>query len=998
MADEYADSERPALETLDTLGWDVIDQTLTDWTDPRERLSTAVLENRLRAAVKHLNPWLTDNNLTQAVNEIQQVAGTNTMAENEAIHELLIRHTTVEQDRGHGKKHQTVKFLDFDEPENNDFFALNQFRVEGPREVIRPDIVLFVNGLPLGVIECKAPDITEPRSEAIDQLTRYQNRRGGEREGAEELFRYNQFSVGTWYEDAVMGTYGTPPNQYKSWRDAYPLDDDALADLFDLDGYVPTQYRMLYALFEPSRLLDQLRHFTVFDHNQDGTKKLVARYQQYRAVEKALERIEKRHQREVPGGVVWHTQGSGKSLTMLFLGLKLRRKMPDPKLVLVTDRQALDKQIHGTFERCGFPNPKRADGIDDLREKLSNNAGETITTLIQKFQLTKNEKEEQEERGEEHNFPVLSRDDDIYVMVDEAHRTQYRWLANNMRTALPNAFYVGFTGTPIEKETRNTRDEFGTYIDTYTIDQSLEDDTTVEILYQGRLADIHLEGETLDRVFDRVFAEYTDEEKAEIQKRYAQTQDLAEAEARIDRVVLDIIEHFENDIARPFKGMVVTTSKRAAITYKEKLDELNGPESRVVISKDHNDDEDVKRWAPTDSELRDYKKSFVDPNGEVDLLIVCDMLLTGFDAPVAQVMYLDKPLKEHNLLQAIARVNRPFDDKNHGLIVDYYGVSNDLKEALAMFSEEDVQRAMVPLEDKQQDLEAAHRKAISFFEDLDEVESCLQTLEPEDIRINFNNAFKRFSKLMDIVLPDPMANPYKRDLARLSTIYGRAKERYRDDSMNLEGCGKKVRELIQKHIRSSGIELLNEEPVSVMNEGEFRTKIDNLESDEARASEMQQAIKHEISVRYDEDPVQYGSLQERVEDLIEQYRQGRLSEREIIEELQGLMDEMRSRDREAKAMGLDGETQLSFYHAIEHVLDEEIDESTEEELLELTATVSKRVEEHVGKVDWKQKINVKQQLRKNIKIELYKCEFPLTDNQRDELTNRIIKLARHHHR
>jgi len=250
--------------------------------------------------------------------------------------------------------------------------------------------------------------------------------------------------------------------------------------------------------------------------------------------------------------------------------------------------------------------------------------------------------------------------------------------------------------------------------------------------------------------------------------------------------------------------MVVTTSKRAAITYKEKLDELNGPESRVVISKDHNDPEDVKQWAPTDSELRDYKKSFVDPDGEVDLLIVCDMLLTGFDAPVAQVMYLDKPLKEHNLLQAIARVNRPFEDKNHGLIVDYYGVSNDLKEALAMFSEEDVQRAMVPLEDKQQDLEAAHRKAISFFEDLDEVESCLQTLEPEDIRINFNNAFKRFSKLMDIVLPDPMANPYKRDLARLSTIYGRAKERYRDDSMNLEGCGKKVRELIQKHIRSSG--------------------------------------------------------------------------------------------------------------------------------------------------------------------------------------------------
>ena len=993
MADEYAEAERPALEALDTLGWETVDRTRTDWVDPRERRSSAVLEDRLRAAVKSLNPWLTDTNLRQAVREIQQVTGTNTMAENEAIHELLVRHTTVEQDRGHGKKHQTVQYVDFENPETNDFFALNQFPVEGPRETIIPDIVLFVNGLPLGVIECKAPTVAEPRSKALDQLMRYQNERGGEREGAEELFRYTQFSVAAWYEGAVMGTYGTPPSQYKRWQDAYPLDDEALVDRFDLDSYLPPQYRMLYALFDPDRLLDQLRHFTVFDRDQDGSSKLVARYQQYRAVQKALERIEHRNQREAPGGVIWHTQGSGKSLTMLFLGLKLRRRMPDPKLVLVTDRQALDSQIHATFERCGFPNPQRAEGIGDLRQKLSNDAGETITTLIQKFQLTDTETDERDG-----DFPVLSRDDDIYVMVDEAHRTQYKQLANNMRTALPNAFYVGFTGTPIEKETRDTRQTFGNYIDTYTIDQSLEDDTTVEILYQGRLADIHLEGETLDRVFDRVFADYTDEEKAEIQKRYARTQDLAEAEARIERIALDIIEHFETDIARPFKGFVVTTSKRAAITYKQKLDDLNGPESRVVISKDHNDPEAVTEWAPSGSELQAYKDSFTDPNGEVDLLIVCDMLLTGFDAPVAQAMYLDKPLKEHNLLQAIARVNRPFEDKHHGLIVDYYGVSSDLKQALAMFSEEDVRRAMVPLEDKGADLEAAHRKAASFFDDLNDIEACLQRLEPEDTRIQFTNAFKRFSKLMDVVLPDPMANPYKGDLQRLSEIFDRSKNRYRDESMNLDGCGKKVRELIQKHIRSAGIELLNDEPVSVMNEAEFGAKIDSLESDEARASEMQQAVTHEISVRYDEDPVQYASLQERVEGLIEQYRNDRLSERELIAELRGLMDEMRSRDREAEAMGLDGETQLSFYHAIEHVLGDEVDASDEESLLELTATVTTRVEEHVDKVDWKRKITVRNQLEKAIKIELYKCEFAFSDDQRDELTNRIIKLARAHHR
>ncbi|QLK27190.1 type I restriction endonuclease subunit R [Natrinema zhouii] len=989
MSNEYAEAERPALETLGQLGWEVVDQQQTTWDDPRESESSAVLEPRIRDTIERLNPWINENNLNKVVREIQQVAGTSTMDENEQIHEKLVRHTSVKQDRGHGLKHQTVKYIDYETPENNDFFALNQFRVEGPIETIKPDIALFVNGIPLGVIECKAPGIAEPKSEALEQLQRYQNERTETgKEGAEALFRYNQYSVATWLEGAVMGTYGTPKGQYKPWRDPYPVDDEYLADRFDLESYVPDQYRMLYALFEPERLLDQLRHFTVFETKQNGQIKMIARYQQYRAVHKALERIEKRNQREAPGGVIWHTQGSGKSLTMLFLGLKLRREKADPKLVLVTDRQALDDQIHATFERCGFPNPKKAEGIEDLREKLGTSAGETITTLIQKFQL---------QEDEDGDFPVLSSDKDIYVMVDEAHRTQYKHLANNMRTALPNAFYVGFTGTPIEKDDRDTRQTFGNYIDTYTIDQSLKDDTTVEILYQGRLADMHLEGETLDTMFDRIFDDYTDEEKAEIKKRYARTQDLAEAETRIERVTLDIIEHFESEIADTFKGMVVTTSKRAAISYKEKLDELNGPESRVVISHDHNDPESVKKWAPSDSELSKYKDSFVDPDGEVELLVVCDMLLTGFDAPVAQVMYLDKPLKEHNLLQAIARVNRPFPDKNHGLIVDYYGVSNELREALAMFSAEDVERAMVPLEDKEPELEAAHRNAVTFFDDLENVEACLQTLEPEDRRIEFNNAFKRFSGLMDIVLPNPMANPYKDDLERLSTIYGRAKERYRDDEMNLEGTGEKVRELIHKHIRSSGIEVLNDEPVSVMDTDEFDTRLDTLESDEARASEMQHAVKHELNVRYDEDPVHYGSLQERVEELIEEYRQQRLSDREVIEELREIMDEMRSRQQIARKKGFVGTTELSFYHALEDVLEAEECGIDEESLIELTGTLVSAVEKFTAIVEWKQKVNIQQQIRKQVKIELYKSDLDLSDVERDELTTRVIELARAHY-
>ncbi|MCD2200796.1 type I restriction endonuclease subunit R [Halobacterium sp. KA-4] len=988
MPDEYVETERTTLDTLQKLGWEIIDQQQTTWNDPRDTTSSAVLENRLRHAIDRLNPWLSENNLNAVVRELQRVTGTSTMAENEQIHEKLVRHTSVKQDEGYGAKHQTVKYIDYENPENNDFFAVNQFPVEGDIETIKPDIVPFVNGIPLGVIECKAPTAGEPRSEALEQLQRYQNERTRTgSEGAEELFRYNQFSVATWYEGAVMGTYGTPKNQYKPWRDPYPADDEQLAELFDV-GYVSPQHRMLYALFKPERLLEQLRHFTVFETKQGGTIKMVARYQQYRAVHKALERIRKRSQREAQGGVIWHTQGSGKSLTMLFLGLKLRREKPNPTLLLVTDRTALDEQIHATFERCGFPNPKRAEDKEDLREKLSSHAGETITTLIQKFQL---------DDDEDGDFPVLSRDEDIFVMVDEAHRTQYKDLANNMRTALPNAFYIGFTGTPIEKDDRDTRRTFGNYVDTYTIDQSLEDDTTVEILYQGRLADIHLEGSNLDRIFDRVFADYTEEEKAEIKKRYAREQDLAEAEARIEEVALDIIEHYENEIADPFKGMVVTTSKEAAVRYKEKLDELNGPESRVVISKGHNDPEHIKRWTPTDSEISDYKDAFVDPDGEVELLVVCDMLLTGFDAPVAQVMYLDKPLKEHNLLQAIARVNRPFEGKNHGLIVDYYGVSNDLREALAMFSEDDVKHAMVPLEDKKPELEAAHRKATAFFEDIHDMEACLQTLENEDTRIEFKNAYKRFSQLMDVVLPDPMANPYTDELDQLSEIYARAKQRFRDDSMDLEGTGEKVREVIQNHIRSQGIDVLNEEPVSIMDAEEFDPEIEGLESDEARASEMQHAIKHEISVRYDEDPVQYESLQERVEELIEKYKEKRLSDQEVVEELHELLEEMRSRDKQARAKGLEDATELSFYHALEDVLLRESGEADQQELVELTSTILAEVENVVDVVEWQQKVGVQSKLRKKVKLQLLQSDVEMTDDERTELTNRIVELARAHY-
>lgn len=986
---EYIHSEKPALEVLNTLGYethDIREEGGVLSVDTRDDYHRVVLGDRLRNSIKRFNPWINDNNLTKAVNKIRLVHEVDTMHENQTIHGRLLRHISLRQDLGRGKKNQTVKYIDWENPENNDFLAINQFKVEGPVENIIPDIVVFVNGLPLGVIECKSPTLTEPKSKALDQLTRYQNQRGEENEGAESLFRYNQFSVAAWKEGAVYSTYGSPREEYREWKDPYPATDESIRNELGKDKITP-QDRLLYSLFKRDKFLDLIRHFTVFEDKGQKLRKLVARYQQYRGVQKALERINKRTESNTNGGVVWHTQGSGKSLTMLFLAMKLRRLKANPTLLLVTDRTVLDNQIHSTFEQCGFPNPKQAQSVADLKEKLAHSAGETITTLIQKFQT----------KDDEDDFPVLSRSEDIYAMVDEAHRTQYKDLANNMRNGLPNAFYIGFTGTPIEKKKRNTRKTFGNYIDTYTIDQSRKDGTTEKILYQGRLANIHLDGMDLDSIFDRVFADKTEEEKAELKKRYAREQDLAEASKRIETVCLDLINHFDQKISDPFKGMVVTVSRKAAIRYKKALDELNGPESAVMISGHHNDRQELRKYTPSKGQKRKLKERFQDENDPLKLFVVCDMLLTGFDAPVAQVMYLDKPLKGHSLLQAIARVNRPYEDKNYGLVVDYYGVAEDLQQALWKFSHDDVREAMIPLEEQQSQLESSHRKATAFFSgtDLDDLEACIELLEDEEKRIKFNQAFKEFSRYMDIILPDPAANPYKKDLTRLGDIYAAAKNRYRDDSMDLRGCGRKVRKIINEHISSSGIEVLNQKPVSVTDKDEWEEHVDKLESDKARASEMEHAIKNEINVHFDEDPVYYESLQSKVEELIEKYKEKRLQAKEILEEFEQVISDIRSRDDEAKSLGLSGEAELSFYHMLGAALGEDKEEYMPEEtdLTDVTKEVVSLIKEEMV-VEWKRKVKVQQKMRKKIKIYLLKELNGWNKDRLDALVNELIELAR----
>lgn len=999
--DEYKVVEKRVLHLLDKLGYQICDVCDDAYPDPpaRDNYHQVILQSRLRQKLTELNPWLAENKLPKVINRIRpaRINATDLLDGNETIYQKLVQHTSVRQDLGQGKKNQTVKYIDFEAPERNEFLAVNQFPVHGVEEII-PDIVLFINGIPIGVIECKHDGkCDEPEQDAIAQLRRYQNLRYSDQDaGAEKLFYPVQILAAAWRGSASSATVGAPARAYQEWKDPYPVTQAEVQEL--VEQQVTLQDILIYSQFKPDNLLDLIQNFIVFENEDGQLTKMVARYQQFRAVNKTLTQIKDGEAPAERHGTIWHTQGSGKSLSMLFLALKLKRISGwNPTMLIVTDRKALDSQIAGTFERCGFPNPEQAEGVEDLKAKITSDAGNTIMTTVHKFQ--------EEERDK---YPVLTESEEVFVLVDEAHRTQYKELAANMRRALPNATYLGFTGTPIEKEERNTRRTFGDYIDTYTIEEAVEDEVTLPIKYEGRLADLRVEGRELDKIFDRVFSDYDKEERQLIKQKYATPRKIAEAEPRIERICLDILEHYEAKI-KPLKAQIVAVSKEAAATYKEKLSELNGPESAVIFSSDKNrDSARVKQYTKSDSEIEQLKQRFKDDEDELTFIIVCDMLLTGFDAPVEQVMYLDKPLKEHNLLQAIARVNRRFEEKNYGLVVDYYGVFDYLQEALAIFNKEDVANAVTPIEEEKPRLERRHRRAMSYFRDVDfaDLEACVLALKDEAVRANFKRDFKAFSKSMDIVMPNPLADPYREDLQRLGQIYKAARNRYRDDRLNVSGVGDKVKRLIDKHIRAADIRILNE-PVSILDKEKFDEVIAERSSEEAKASEMEHAIRNEISVKLEENPVFYQSLRDRLEDIIQQVKQERLEFAQAVEEMREIITEIRGVKSKAEKLGLD-ERELALY---ELLLDNKGLASAEEtaedsgtydagtdqleikldnQVKELTTQLMANLEE-LTVVDWQRKETVLKDMRREIKVNLIKHKEFKQNYQ--TLTTEIMKLA-----
>ena len=967
--DELNLAENPAVDLLQSLGYTYVPPEELD----RERTSfkEPILTGRLTQALERLNPWLSGDNLTSAAREVTQIQTAGLAEANQTLHTSLTYGIAREQDRGDGRKSHTVRFLDFDNPDRNAWIVTRQYRVNGPKKHVIPDVVAFVNGLPLAVIECKSPTIgDEWKPEAVKQLHRYQEADSRWKDqGAPKLFEAAQILVGTCGERAVYGTVGTPERFFLEWKEPYPLSAVQLGQKL---GRAPTpQDILLYGLLEPRNLLDIVRNFVVFEIEDGRAVRKLTRYKQFIAVNEAMRRIRTARKPSARGGIVWHTQGSGKSLTMLWLALKLRRdeSQEQPAVVIVTDRTKLDRQISGVFTACGFPNPERADSVRGLRGILEHPTGRTVMTTIQKFQEVTGPGDNGPRKGQVH--PTLSDAANIFVMVDEAHRTQYQSLAANMRQALPNACFLGFTGTPIDKKDRSTLRTFGSYIDTYTIEQAVQDKATVPIFYESRLADLQIIGQTIDQVFDRVFADRSEEERAVIKRRFATEQEIACAPRRIEAVCLDLIEHFNRFIApNGFKAQVVATSRHAAVSYKETLDRLNGPESALIMSAGHNDEERLTRWHLRKNEQDAVIDRFKDRDDPLAMLVVCDMLLTGFDAPVEQVMYLDAPLKEHTLLQAIARVNRPGEEKAYGLVVDYWGVSAKLQEALDIFSTTEIQGALTPSVDELPRLQSRHAAAMRFFQgvaDTDDLDACVRVLEPEDVRAEFDLAFRRFSQSMDMLLPDQRALAYHADLRWLGKIRGTARARYRDDRLDLSGCGEKVRQLIAEAVAADGIEILVKE-VQLFSP-EFDEKVEALQSDDAKASEMEHAIRHEISVRVEENPAFYQSLRQRLEEIIEQRRRERVDAAEQLSLLNSLREELKGEQTQAQDIGLEARG-FAIYGLLKEGRPIQAGEKTvpyEAANRELASLIDEAVAPFTELVDWHQKEDVQREMRSKIK-------------------------------
>lgn len=1099
MGPELTHSEQPFIDQLVAMGWTFMPGSVDDPAASGRRQFSEVLQTGvLRERLKAINlrtfesgqkvEWLDDERISAAVSALQRIAANGLMEANQIATELITEGFVVDGLADwDGGRSRTIQYIDWTEPANNQFTVVNQYKVQCPpghdsvKQHIVPDLVLLVNGIPLVVIECKSPTAAEPMAAAIDQLRRYANQRFAQHEvsdneGAPALFNTNQFMLATCFDECLVGTIGAGAGHYLPWKTVARchepfLTEAEVAERLGVKTLSPQQ-RTVAGMLDKATLLDIVRHFTLFMTGGGQTIKLVCRYQQYRGVVKALHRLKtgktRKQDGEVDrrGGIVWHTQGSGKSLTMVFT---VRRLRTDPalrrfKVVIVTDRNDLQKQLSGTATLSG-ESVQVATNSKALKNILREDKPGLVFAMIQKYR---------DEASKLGDYEQLNTSEDILVMVDEAHRTQAGDLHANLLASLPNCARIGFTGTPIIMgEKKRTHEIFGEFIDKYTIRESEADGATVPVLYEGRTVQGAVkDGSSLDELFEDFFADKSEEELEAIKKKYATKGNVLEAPKLIEEKARDMLRHYVTYILpNGFKAQVVGYSRLAAVRYKAAFEQARdallgeaaylSPELKAlddeqlcrkntktqalvqawryreligqlqfatIISGDNNDGAEWAEHtdrAAQDNAIQRFKKPLLPKNEEdrtdtdpLAFLIVKSMLLTGFDAPIEGVMYLDRSIREAELLQTIARVNRTGFGKKAGIVVDYYGVANHLKQALAAYSDEDVDGALRSLKDEIPALRDRHLRAVDVLcsrgiEDLNDIESCVQALDSERLRQEFGVKLKAFMQSLDLVLPRPEALPYTQDAKQLAMIYASARRRYRDSTVLGKDIGAKVRKLIDDHVISLGIDP-KIAPVNLTDANftqqlhQVRQQAASYDADpekakKAVASEMEHAIRSHVRQKLDEDPVYYGKLSERLKEILEGFA-GHWDE--LIAALESIIDEVNSGSTKHDADLPDvPEHYLPFYRMLRVAKcgDTRPDMATEADLIQLTEHLVEHITREVKtSAFWEpHRRPMQEALEQELFERIYESELlafdqiePLVDKLRDLAKANSYKLER----
>ncbi len=979
--DEKTLSQIPALQVLVNLGYRYL--------APAEALAArggkagnVLLEEILREQLKKLNRiqhkggsyLFSEENIQSAIQRLKNVKYDGLLKTNEAVYDLLTLGVALEQSIEGDLKSFTLNYVDWRNPDNNVYHVTAEFAVERTRsvETCRPDIVLFVNGIPFAVIECKSPKVEV--AQAISQTIRNQRD-----EYIPRLFTYVQTVLAVNKNQARYATTGTATKFWSKWKEVVadaelaqlmerPLPKSVKASLFELafaelgvreeiapyvvGRQVTEQDRALYALCRPERLLEMAWAFTVFD----GGVRKIARYQQVFAIREVLARVKQTDDSgKRRGGIVWHTQGSGKSLTMVMLAraLALEPSIRNPRIVLVTDRVDLDKQLGNTFAACGLT-PDRAESGRHLVELVADGKAHIVTTLVHKFDKALAYKK----------FSDPS--PDIFVLVDETQRTQLGSYSARMRQMFPNACYIGFTGTPLLTREKSDVARFGGVIHTYAIDQAVADGAIVPLLYEGRMVELEQNQGAIDIWFERHTQGLTDEQKADLKKKYARAEMLNKAEQVIYMRAFDICEHYrQNWQGTGFKAQLVAPNKAAALRYKAFLDELgaqgNGVSSEVIISPpderegfdevDADESTDVvvafwQRMMKRYGSEEDYNKQIVNAfkfGDEPEILIVVDKLLTGFDAPRNTVLYLARRLKDHTLLQAIARVNRLYEDeagsrtKDFGYVIDYVGILGELDQALTTYSalegfeEADLTGALASIHEETRTLPQRHAELWDLFKttrNRQDEEAFEQLLADEKLRADFYERLSAYAKTLAIALsserfitdtPEQKVRGYKEDLKRFVNLKAAVKLRYAE-SVDYRDFEPHIQKLLDTHISASEVVQLNA-PVNIFDEAAFQKVVDQQGAGSeknlgAKADMIAHATKRAINERLEQDPAFYEKFSRLIQQAIDDYRARRLSDLEYLQRVTEIKDAVVSRKGDDLPPELNGDADAAAVYGL----------------------------------------------------------------------------------